>query len=65
MPPERAAEYLQELSNDGKLGSAVELLGHIEERDAAKILAQVPDATLVVQITEAFKELKRPPKKKR
>jgi flagellar motility protein MotE (MotC chaperone) len=65
MPPERAAEYLQELANDGKLASAAELLSHLEERDAAKILSAIPDAGLIVQLTEAFKKTTRPPKQKK
>jgi flagellar motility protein MotE (MotC chaperone) len=65
MPAEKAAEYLQELSNNGKLNSAVQLLGNIEERDAAKILSSMQDPGLVVQLTEEFKVLKRPVKKKR
>jgi len=65
MEPEKAAEYLRELSNDGQLSMAVQLLANFEERDAAQILAAMNDAALVVQLTEEFKTLKRPEKKKR
>lgn len=65
MPPESAAEYLRELSNDGKMDSALELLSNIEERDAAKILVAMQDPTLVAQLTEKFRGLKRPEKPQR
>lgn len=65
MPSERAAAYLQQLADDGKMHSAVQLLGNIEERDAAKILAAMSDTGLVVQLTEEFRAMKRPPKKTR
>lgn len=65
MEPEKAAEYLRELSNDGNLSMAVQLLANFEERDAAEILAAMDDAALVVQLTEEFKTHKRPEKKKR
>lgn len=65
MPAENAAEYLRELSNDGNIASAIQLLGNIEERDAAKILVAMGDPALVVQLTERFKGLKRPAKKQR
>ena len=59
MPPEKAAEYLRELSNDGNTTSAVKLLENIEERNAAKILAAMEDPALVVELTEAFRNSKR------
>ncbi|MGB6044898.1 MAG: hypothetical protein WBF93_17215 [Pirellulales bacterium] len=65
MPAENAAEYLRELSNDGKLDSALELLSNIEERDAAKILVAMKDPALVAQLTETFRGLKRPEKQPR
>jgi flagellar motility protein MotE (MotC chaperone) len=62
MEPEKAAEYLRELANDGKLDTAVQLLADFEEREAAQILAAMNDAALVTQLTEEFKGLKRPKK---
>ncbi|MEM7312987.1 MAG: hypothetical protein AAF497_07530 [Planctomycetota bacterium] len=59
MPVESAAEYIKELSNSGQIDSAVEFLGNIEERNASKILATMEDPTLVVQLTEAFLQVKR------
>ena len=65
MPPENAAAYLRELANDGKISSAIQLLGNISEREVAKILVAMDDPTLVVQMTEQFKGLERPDKKQR
>jgi hypothetical protein len=64
MEAAKAAEYLRELANGGKLSTAVQLLGNFEERDAAEILAAMNDPALVVQLTEQFKTLKRPEKKR-
>jgi hypothetical protein len=65
MDADKAAEYLRELANDGKLSMAVQLLSNFEERDAAEILAAMDDPALVIQLTEELKTLKRPEKKKR
>lgn len=62
MSPEQAAQYLRELSNGGKLETAVQLLSNFEEREASKILAAMNDPALVIQLTESFKQLKRPEK---
>lgn len=64
MEPERAADFLREMSNDGKLDMAVQLLGNLEEREAAKILEPMDDA-LVAQLLEKFKGAKRTPNKQR
>ncbi len=65
MPAETAATYLKQLSNDGNIPSAIKLLGNIEERNAAQILAAMDDPALVVQLTEAFRQMKQPPKPQR
>ena len=68
MEPTKAAQFLKELSNDGKLDLAVQMLANFEEREAAKVLSAFgdEDKALVSEITEAFKNYKRPepPKKK-
>lgn len=64
MEPERAADCLRELSNDGKLDMAVQLLGEFEEREAAKILGAMDDA-LVAQLLDKYRGLERHPKKLR
>lgn len=64
MSPDKAAEFLRVMSNDGKMDMAVQLLRLIEERYAAKILEAADDATLVVQWTDMLKTIKQPAKEK-
>jgi flagellar motility protein MotE (MotC chaperone) len=64
MEPEKAAEVLTKLSNDGKLDLAVQLLASFEPRDASKILSAIEDTTLTVQLAEAFRTHKKQPAKK-
>ena len=64
MEPAKAATFLKELSNDGKTDMAVQLLSNFEEREASKILAELDDPTLMVELIESFKTLKRAEKKK-
>ena len=60
MKPEKAAEYMRELANDGKISLVVKLLANLEEREASKILEAMDDATLVVQLIDKSRLLKRP-----
>ncbi len=64
MEPAKAANFLKELSNDGKTDMAVQLLSNFEEREASKILAELDDPGLMVELVENFKKLKRAEKKK-
>lgn len=64
MEPAKAATFLKELSNDGKTDMAVQLLSNFEEREASKILAELDDPGLMVELVESFKKLKRDEKKK-
>lgn len=63
MDPEKAAGHLRALSNEGNLEMAVQLLGNFEEREAAKILEAVNDPTLITQLMDKFRGLKRSTKK--
>ncbi len=65
MEPAKAATFLKELSNDGKADMAVQLLSNFEEREASKILAELDDPGLMVELIENFKKLKRAEKKKK
>lgn len=60
MAPDAAAKILQQLSDTGKIDTAVKLLGMVKERQAAKILAESQDAALSAQLLERLKDLKRP-----
>ena len=62
MEPEKAADVLREMSNDGRMETAVKLLSQLEERDVAKILSALDDAKLVDQFITRFQDLKRPEK---
>ena len=64
MEPAKAANFLKELSNDGKTDMAVQLLSNFEEREASKVLAELDDPGLMVELIESFKKLKRDEKKK-
>lgn len=59
MEPTKAAELLRELAEDGKMDLAVLLMQNLEDRDASKILSELDDATLVIELAEKFKNLKR------
>jgi flagellar motility protein MotE (MotC chaperone) len=59
--PESGARILQQLANSGKMDTAVELIGQMRERQAAKVLAALPtDSGLAAQFLERLKGLKRP-----
>jgi flagellar motility protein MotE (MotC chaperone) len=60
MAPESAAKILQQLADTSKMDTAVKLLGLMKERQAAKVLAEVPDPALAAQFLEKLKDLKRP-----
>lgn len=63
MEPEKAADLLKGLANEGKMELAVQLLANFEEREASKVLAAIDDTTLTVELAEAFRTFKRAPKK--
>ncbi len=60
MSPEGAARYFEQLSNSGKLDTAVKILAQMRERQAAKVLDALTDASLAAQFTERLRLLERP-----
>lgn len=60
MQPESAARILQQLADSGRLDTGVKLLAQMKERQAAKVLAELPDAALAAQLLEKMRNLKRP-----
>ncbi|CAK8991875.1 Uncharacterized protein SCF082_LOCUS2845, partial [Durusdinium trenchii] len=64
MEPEKAADVVKEMSNDGNLEMAVQILSNFEERDAAKLLTALDDPKLIQQLIDEFKKIKRPAKTK-
>lgn len=61
MAPEIAAKILQNLADTGKMDTAVKVLGQMQERQAAKVLAELTDAGLAAQLVEKLKGLRRIP----
>jgi flagellar motility protein MotE (MotC chaperone) len=61
MAPESAAKILQNLADTGKMETAVKVLSLMQERQAAKVLAELTDAGLAAQLIEKLKGLRRPP----
>src|SRR5581483_11198420 len=58
MDPEAAAQTLQEMVEAGKLDLAVKILSHMRERQAARVLAQLPNHSVAVQMLERLKGLR-------
>jgi flagellar motility protein MotE (MotC chaperone) len=61
MAPEVAARILQNLADTGKIDTAVKVLSQMQERQAAKVLAELTDAGLAAQLVEKLKSLRRTP----
>jgi pentatricopeptide repeat protein len=62
MPAEGAAKIMKALAESGKIETAVKVLGMMQERQAAKVLAEMSDPTLAVQLLERLKGLRTPPR---
>jgi len=65
LEPDKAADVLVEMVNDGKMDVVVQLLSHMEEREAASILGAIADQKLVNDIITAYRHLKEKTKPKR
>jgi flagellar motility protein MotE (MotC chaperone) len=59
MAPDAAARILQQMADNGRLDTAVKLLAQMKERQAAKVLAELPDASLAAQLLEKMRGVKR------
>jgi hypothetical protein len=62
MDSTQAAEVIKQLSDDGKMDVAVQMLANFEEREASKILAALNDPQLMAELAEKFRTLQRPTK---
>ena len=60
MPPETAAKLFQEMADSGKMDNAVKVLVQMRERQAGKVIAEIPDRTLAAQLVDRILEFKRP-----
>jgi len=57
-----ASQFIKELTNNGKMDVAVQLLANFEEREASKILSALNDPKLMADLAEKFRTLQRPTK---
>lgn len=60
MAPASAAKLLEQMSNSGKLDTAVKVLAAMKERQAAKVIAEATDAAISGQWMEKLKNLRQP-----
>lgn len=60
MAADSAATILKSMADSGKIETAVKILSQMKDRQAAQVLAAMPDATLAAQLLEKMKTLKRP-----
>ena len=61
MEVEKAAPTFQEMIDNGKLDMAVKILANMKDRQASKLLAQLPNQTLAVQLLDRLKGLRSTP----
>ena len=60
MPPDKAAEVIQQLADSGKLDSAVKILVNMKPRTASRVLANISDPALSSQLLERMRSVKQP-----
>jgi flagellar motility protein MotE (MotC chaperone) len=58
MDPAKAGEVLREMANDGRADTAVRILSHLEEREAARILDSLGDSALVDDLIQQYQRLR-------
>jgi flagellar motility protein MotE (MotC chaperone) len=61
MDADAAAQHLQQMADTGKIETAVKILNSMRERQAAKVLAQFPGHTTVVQLLDKMRSVDRNP----
>lgn len=59
MKPDAAATLLTSLANSGEMDGAIALIEQMEQRNAAKILEAIPDATLQTEFASKLRARKR------
>lgn len=60
MPAENAAKIIQHMADNGTMDTAVKLLASMKDRQAAKVLAEMPDPSLAAQLSERLRDFKHP-----
>jgi flagellar motility protein MotE (MotC chaperone) len=61
MAPDTAAKIIQEMADKGKMDTAVKVLRQMRERQAGKLIAEIPDPSLAAQLAEKLRLLKPAP----
>jgi len=59
MSPDAAAKLATEMSNNGSLETAVQILAKMKDTKLAKVLEAMPDQALAAQIVEKIKKLRK------
>ncbi len=59
MAPDAAAKLAAEMSNNGSLETAVQILAKMKDTKLAKVLEAMPDQALAAQIVEKIKKLRK------
>ena len=59
MAPDAAAKLATEMSNNGSLETAVQILAKMKDTKLAKVLEAMPDQALAAQIVEKIKKLRK------
>lgn len=62
MDADAASQFIVELTRNGKMDVAVQLLANFEEREASKILSALKDPKLMADLADKFRTLQRPTK---
>lgn len=60
MDPQKSADMLKGLANDGKLDMVVELLHKLEEKKASAVIEALQDPQLISEVLEKYVERKSP-----
>lgn len=59
MEPAKSADVIREMTNGGKMDTAVMILSQLEDRDVAKVLSELNDSQLVTQLISKRLDLKQ------
>ena len=60
MAPENAAKIMQQLADTGQIETAVKVLATMKERQAARVLAELPDPSMAATLLDKMRTLKKP-----
>jgi flagellar motility protein MotE (MotC chaperone) len=61
MAPETAAKLLQEMAASGKIDTAVKILANMKQTKASKVLGEMSDPSIPIDLTERMKRIQPEP----